>query len=197
MATFDNNLMARVLLSNKLASREVLIEAMKDVTPATDIGQVLVEAGILKPEIYAKLCDFLRKYQAQQAAKEAASRPQVIPDDGLGVALDAQLQSTAAADGMLNADSVEMDSALQATAFGGGIVGEEGAETAEGLNGSLLEGEGMEAFRAKVLANVSEMTPQMTAVDDALFDMASRGEITWDDAARRCFDVTRFPRPGK
>ena len=70
MATFDNNLMARVLLSNKLASREVLIEAMKDVTPATDIGQVLVEAGILKPEIYAKLCDFLRKYQAQQAATE-------------------------------------------------------------------------------------------------------------------------------
>ena len=89
MATFDNNLMARVLLSNKLASREVLLEAMKDVNPSTDIGQVLVEAGILKPEIYAKLCDFLRKYQAQQAAKEAASRPQVIPDDGLGVALDA------------------------------------------------------------------------------------------------------------
>ncbi|MBP5350996.1 MAG: hypothetical protein J6Y56_03450, partial [Fibrobacterales bacterium] len=66
MAKVDSNLMARVLLANKLASKETLLMAMNDVTPECDIGQVLVEAGIIKPDLYPKLRDYVLKYQAQQ-----------------------------------------------------------------------------------------------------------------------------------
>ena len=196
MAKVDSNLMARVLLANKLASKETLLMAMNDVTPECDIGQVLVEAGIIKPDLYPKLRDYVLKYQAQQAAKAAAARPQVVPQDGLGVPLDSMLESTSFAGGTEGADSVEIDAALQQTAFGGGVGGDPGAETVEGLSGSLLDAEGLDAFRKKVMdSSIGEITPKMVEVDDALIEMASHGEITWDDAARRCFDPTRFPQP--
>lgn len=185
--------MAKVLLANKLASREVLQEILKDATPETNIGEILVESDILSAPMYNKVRDYVLNFQRQQERKAAEAAPVQMPEDGLGVPLASMLQETALVEGRENSASIDLDGSLDPTAFQIDLDPSE-ARPAEGLSSNALEAVGLEQFRSRVMENeLLELTPRMAQVDDLLFEMAERGELSWEQATRRSFDRTKFP----
>ena len=68
-----NQYMAKVLVYNKLVTEDQ-INAYKDkVSDSKDIGQVLVEVGLLKPAVYQKVLAYVRDLEAKNAQAETAA----------------------------------------------------------------------------------------------------------------------------
>ena len=68
-----NQYMAKVLVYNKLVTEDQ-INAYKDkVSDSKDIGQVLVEVGLLKPAVYQKVLAYVRDLEAKKAQAETAA----------------------------------------------------------------------------------------------------------------------------
>ncbi|WP_297946273.1 ATPase, T2SS/T4P/T4SS family [uncultured Fibrobacter sp.] len=68
-----NQYMAKVLVYNKLVTEDQ-INAYKDkVSDSKDIGQVLVEVGLLKPALYQKVLAYVRDLEAKNAQAETAA----------------------------------------------------------------------------------------------------------------------------
>lgn len=57
----DNILLARVLISNKLADEAQLKKLWKHIRPNKDIAAILVELGQLKAQVYVQLVEFTYK----------------------------------------------------------------------------------------------------------------------------------------
>lgn len=68
-----NQYMAKVLVYNKIVTEEQVNAYRGQVTDSKDIGQVLVEAGILKPAIYQKVLAYVRDLEAKNAQAESAA----------------------------------------------------------------------------------------------------------------------------
>lgn len=68
-----NQYMAKVLVYNKIVTEEQVNAYSGQVTDSKDIGQVLVEAGILKPAIYQKVLAYVRDLEAKNAQAESAA----------------------------------------------------------------------------------------------------------------------------
>lgn len=69
----DNQLLARTLFTNNLATEAQIRDNWSFITPEKDIAKVLVEKGILQEQVYNQLIEFvngLDKPQEQQAATE-------------------------------------------------------------------------------------------------------------------------------
>lgn len=60
-----NQYMAKVLVHNKVATEEQIKANWSKITDKKDIGQVLVEAGIIQPPIYIKVLAFVKNLQAK------------------------------------------------------------------------------------------------------------------------------------
>lgn len=68
-----NQYMAKVLVYNKIVTEDQ-IKAYKDkVTDSKDIGQLLVEAGILKPALYQKVLTYVQDLEAKNAHAESTA----------------------------------------------------------------------------------------------------------------------------
>jgi len=79
--------MAKLLFTHKVASREHIMKAMTMVTPNQNVGQVLVEHGVISKDIYNKLIAFMKKKVAEQnpaqpsaPAAQSPSTSQKAPD---------------------------------------------------------------------------------------------------------------------
>ena len=68
-----NQYMAKVLVYNKIVTEDQVNAYSDKVTDSKDIGQVLVEAGILKPAIYQKVLAYVRDLEAKNAQAESAA----------------------------------------------------------------------------------------------------------------------------
>lgn len=193
MPSIDNTLLAKVLLANKLASREVLLEVLKDATPENNIGEILVEAGLLAPATYQKVLEYVIQYQRKREIEEAEAAPARVPEDGLGVPLASMLQETILTEGAEAKESIDLHQALDPTSFQIDLDREE-LENAQLLMSNQMEADGLEHFRSRVMQQeIIELTPRMEQVDQLLLEMVNRGEITFEQAARRAFDSTLFP----
>ncbi len=193
MSSIDNTLLAKVLLANKLASREVLLEVLKDATPENNIGEILVEAGLLAPATYQKVLEYVIQYQRKREIEEAEAAPARVPEDGLGVPLASMLQETILTEGTEAKGAIDLHQALDPTSFQIDLDREE-LENAQLLMSNQMEADGLEHFRSRVMQQeIIELTPRMEQVDQLLLEMVNRGEITFEQAARRAFDSTLFP----
>ncbi len=193
MSSIDNTLLAKVLLANKLASREVLLEVLKDATPENNIGEILVEAGLLAPATYQKVLEYVIQYQRKREIEEAEAAPARVPEDGLGVPLASMLQETILTEGTEAKEAIDLHQALDPTSFQIDLDREE-LENAQLLMSNQMEADGLEHFRSRVMQQeIIELTPRMEQVDQLLLEMVNRGEITFEQAARRAFDSTLFP----
>lgn len=78
-----NQYMAKVLVHNKLATEDQVQAHWGEISDSKDIGQVLVDAGILQQSMYVKLLAFVKnleaKASAQAQAPAAAPAPQARP----------------------------------------------------------------------------------------------------------------------
>lgn len=68
-----NQYMARVLVHNKMVSEAQIQAHWAKISANKDIGQVLVEAGVLRPDMYAKVLAFVKNLEAKAAASQAPS----------------------------------------------------------------------------------------------------------------------------
>ena len=68
-----NQYMAKVLVYNKLVTEDQVNACSGKVTDSKDIGQVLVEAGLLKPAVYQKVLAYVRDLEAKNAQAESAA----------------------------------------------------------------------------------------------------------------------------
>lgn len=71
-----NQYMAKVLVHNKLVSEDQIQAHWGEVSEKKDIGQVLVDAGILQPPMYIKILAFVKNLEAKSAA---AAEPAPAP----------------------------------------------------------------------------------------------------------------------
>ena len=72
-----NQYMAKVLVHNKVVTEAQVKAHWGKITDKKDIGQVLVEAGILQPPMYIKILAFVKQHEAKTA--EAAGAAQAAP----------------------------------------------------------------------------------------------------------------------
>jgi hypothetical protein len=79
--TLDSTLMAKVIFTNKLASKEQIQEAMAQVDSSSDIGMVLVRQGVLAAAVHAKLAEYVLRLQ-QDPKYQAAPRAVAAPSTG-------------------------------------------------------------------------------------------------------------------
>jgi len=68
-----NQYMAKVLVYNKIVTEDQVNAYSDKVTDSKDIGQVLVEAGLLKPAIYQKVLAYVRDLEAKNAHAESTA----------------------------------------------------------------------------------------------------------------------------
>lgn len=68
-----NQYMAKVLVYNKIVTEDQVNAYSGKVTDSKDIGQVLVEAGLLKPAIYQKVLAYVRDLETKNAQAESAA----------------------------------------------------------------------------------------------------------------------------
>ena len=87
-----NQYMAKVLVHNKVVTEAQVKAHWGEVTDKKDIGQVLVDAGILPPPMYIKVLAFVKNLEAKAAA-EGGSAPAAAPASAASAA--PQKQSTA------------------------------------------------------------------------------------------------------
>ena len=76
-----NQYMAKVLVHNKVVTEAQVKAHWGEVTDKKDIGQVLVDAGILQPPMYIKVLAFVKQIEAKAAA-EGGSAPAAQPAAG-------------------------------------------------------------------------------------------------------------------
>ena len=80
-----NQYIAKVLVHNKVVTEDVIKAHWSKVTDSMDIGQVLVQAGILKESMYAKVLAFVQNLESKNAkpaggsAAPSASKPAAAP----------------------------------------------------------------------------------------------------------------------
>lgn len=65
--------MAKVLVYNKLVTQDQVNAYSDKTTDSKDIGQVLVEAGLLKPAVYQKVLAYVRDLETKNAQAESAA----------------------------------------------------------------------------------------------------------------------------
>lgn len=87
-----NQYMAKVLVHNKVVTEAQVKAHWGEVTDKKDIGQVLVDAGILPPPMYIKVLAFVKNLEAKAAA-EGGNAPAAAPASAASAA--PQKQSTA------------------------------------------------------------------------------------------------------
>ena len=68
-----NQYMAKVLVHNKVVTEAQVKAHWGEITDKKDIGQVLVDAGILQPPMYIKLLAFVKNLEAKNAAEGGAA----------------------------------------------------------------------------------------------------------------------------
>ena len=68
-----NQYMAKVLVYNKLVTQDQVNAYSNKATDSKDIGQVLVEAGLLKPAVYQKVLAYVRDLETKNAQAESAA----------------------------------------------------------------------------------------------------------------------------
>jgi len=67
-----NQYMAKVLVHNKVVTEAQIQAHWGKITETKDIGQVLVDAGILQPPVYIKVLAFVKNLEAKAAAEPVA-----------------------------------------------------------------------------------------------------------------------------
>lgn len=96
-----NQYMAKVLVHNKVVTEAQVKAHWGEITDKKDIGQVLVDAGILQPPMYIKVLAFVKNLEAKAAAEGAAPAGSATSSASAGNAAGAaapaapQKQSTA------------------------------------------------------------------------------------------------------
>ena len=78
-----NQYMAKVLVHNKVVTEAQVKAHWNEITDKKDIGQVLVDAGILPPPMYIKVLAFVKNLEAKAAAEGGAG---ASPANASGVA---------------------------------------------------------------------------------------------------------------
>ena len=73
-----NQYMAKVLVHNKVVTEAQVKAHWGEITDKKDIGQVLVDAGVLPPPMYIKVLAFVKNLEAKAAA-EGGSAPAAAP----------------------------------------------------------------------------------------------------------------------
>lgn len=68
-----NQYMAKVLVHNKVVTEAQVKAHWGEITDKKDIGQVLVDAGILPPPMYIKVLAFVKNLEAKAAAEGGAA----------------------------------------------------------------------------------------------------------------------------
>jgi Tfp pilus assembly pilus retraction ATPase PilT len=68
-----NQYMAKVLVHNKVVTEAQVKAHWGEITDKKDIGQVLVDAGILQPPMYIKVLAFVKNLEAKNAAEGGAA----------------------------------------------------------------------------------------------------------------------------
>ena len=74
-----NQYMAKVLVHNKVVTEQQVKAHWGEITDKKDIGQVLVDAGILPPPMYIKVLAFVKQIEAKSAAEAPASPAAASP----------------------------------------------------------------------------------------------------------------------
>ena len=87
-----NQYMAKVLVHNKVVTEAQVKAHWGEITDKKDIGQVLVDAGVLPPPLYIKVLAFVKNLEAKAAA-EGGAAPAAAPASAAPAA--SQKQSTA------------------------------------------------------------------------------------------------------
>lgn len=95
-----NQYMAKVLVHNKVVTEAQVKAHWGEITDKKDIGQVLVDAGVLQPPMYIKVLAFVKNLEAKAAAEAGSSASSAQPAAGAAKASAAapaapQKQSTA------------------------------------------------------------------------------------------------------
>jgi len=88
-----NQYMAKVLVHNKVVTEAQVKAHWNEITDKKDIGQVLVDAGILQPPMYIKVLTFVKQLEAKAAAE--AGGAETAPAEAPANAAAPQKQSTA------------------------------------------------------------------------------------------------------
>ena len=88
-----NQYMAKVLVHNKVVTEAQVKAHWNEITDKKDIGQVLVDAGILQPPMYIKVLTFVKQLEAKAAAE--AGGAEAAPAEAPANAAAPQKQSTA------------------------------------------------------------------------------------------------------
>lgn len=75
----NNELMAKVIYTNKLATKEQIHEFWPQVSSSQDIAQILIAQGILPEGYYNQLSQYVSKLEAQQNDKQSGNQNESIP----------------------------------------------------------------------------------------------------------------------
>lgn len=91
-----NQYMAKVLVHNKVVSEAQIQAHWGEITDKKDIGQVLVDAGVLQPPVYIKLLAFVKNLEAKAAAENAAAPAAEAPASSTSAKVSAPSMRTMA-----------------------------------------------------------------------------------------------------
>lgn len=75
----NNQLMARVLFSNKLVTEAQIEQYWGSVTPDKDIGKILCKAGVLAPQMYERVAEHVMQMEAKTAKPAAVHAQPTAP----------------------------------------------------------------------------------------------------------------------
>ena len=92
-----NQYMAKVLVHNKVVTEAQVKAHWGEITDKKDIGQVLVDAGILQPPMYIKVLAFVKNLEAKAAAEGGAPAGSAASSASAGNAASATNAASAAA----------------------------------------------------------------------------------------------------
>ena len=92
-----NQYMAKVLVHNKVVTEAQVKAHWGEITDKKDIGQVLVDAGILQPPMYIKVLAFVKNLEAKAAAEGTAPAGSAASSASAGNAASATNAASAAA----------------------------------------------------------------------------------------------------
>ena len=133
-----NQYMAKVLVYNKLVTQDQVNAYSDQATGSKDIGQVLVEAGLLKPAVYQKVLAYVRDLEAKNAQAESAAaakakeqaRPAAKPAAKAEAPKEPATASTASSEGGLQIEGNDI--------YGKSSISAKEVETVAGLESTQL-----------------------------------------------------------
>jgi len=140
-----NQYMAKVLVHNKVVTEEQVNSCWDQITESKDIGQVLVEAGLLQQGMYAKVLAFVKNLEEKnQAAAAAPAAP--APEEKPAVAKPASVAKPVVAPTPASPAPVKTEPKNEEPAFqieGNNIYGESSSsnidvETVSGLEATSI-----------------------------------------------------------